>query len=159
MQSILIPLILQIAFFIVLVLEFIIPSAGVLSAVAVMCLGGSWYFLANLNVPGMVTVAAIADLILIPVTLFVGFKLLQKSPMTNHVTMHDALSNSTSQEWVGRQGLALTMLKPSGKVEIEGRIFEANSSGDYIEPGTLVHVLQISQNRITVEPVSQGEQA
>lgn len=157
MQSFVLPFSLQVAFFVILVLEFILPSAGILTAIALLCLGSSWYLIANMGVPSLVSVVALADVILIPLTLFIGFRIMQKSPLTNHQTLEDAQSNAGDKVLVGREGVAVSMLKPSGKVEIDGQLLEANSSGDYIEPGTPVRVLQISQNRITVEPVSQGE--
>lgn len=157
MHGVWLPLLLQAAFFVVLVLEFILPSAGVLTAVALLCLGGSWFLLANLGLPSLVSVIAIADVILIPITLYLGFRLLQKSSLTNSATLADAQSSGESQNLVGKTGVAVSMLKPSGKVDIEGQLLEANSSGDYIEPGSRVRVLQISQNRITVEHVPEGD--
>ena len=50
----------------------------------------------------------------------------------------------------GVLGLAFTPLKPSGKVEVEGTVYEAMSEGSYIEKGTGVTILRREGNRLYV---------
>ena len=50
----------------------------------------------------------------------------------------------------GTIGLAFTPLKPSGKVQVAGSIYEAMSEGQYIEKGTGVTVLRREGNRLYV---------
>jgi membrane-bound serine protease (ClpP class) len=51
---------------------------------------------------------------------------------------------------VGDRGVAATFLRPSGKVEINGELFDAVSEGEFIERGTLVSVAMIQGNRLIV---------
>ena len=50
----------------------------------------------------------------------------------------------------GDIGTTVTRLCPSGKVEIEGRILDVISAGEFLEPGETVKVVEVSGNRIVV---------
>jgi membrane-bound serine protease (ClpP class) len=50
----------------------------------------------------------------------------------------------------GKTGIAATTLRPSGKVEIEGRRYSAEGDGVFIEPGRPVEVVLVQGNRIVV---------
>ena len=49
-------------------------------------------------------------------------------------------STSYLDNFVGRQGTAHTVLRPSGKIKIGGEIFDATSQGDFIEKDSKVVV-------------------
>ncbi|UCB45683.1 MAG: nodulation protein NfeD [Spirochaetota bacterium] len=51
---------------------------------------------------------------------------------------------------LGRKGKAITTLRPSGKVEIEGDILVVETDGEFIEKDTLVEIIEVSGNRIVV---------
>lgn len=50
----------------------------------------------------------------------------------------------------GDRGVAITSLRPAGKVEIDGELFDAVSQGDFIDRGTLIQVIMIQGNRLIV---------
>jgi len=50
----------------------------------------------------------------------------------------------------GDRGVAITFLRPAGKVEINGELFDAISQGEFIEKGTRIHVTEIQGNRMIV---------
>jgi membrane-bound serine protease (ClpP class) len=50
----------------------------------------------------------------------------------------------------GASGIAMTRLRPSGKVKIDGEIFDAIADGEFMEKGDLVIVSEIKGNRIIV---------
>jgi membrane-bound serine protease (ClpP class) len=50
----------------------------------------------------------------------------------------------------GKTGKAITMLRPAGKVEIDGRLVEVVSEGGFIPEGTAVEVIHASKQRIIV---------
>jgi membrane-bound serine protease (ClpP class) len=50
----------------------------------------------------------------------------------------------------GDRGVAVTFLRPSGKVEIRGELFDAVSQGEFIEQGTRIQVARIEGNRMIV---------
>lgn len=58
---------------------------------------------------------------------------------------------------VGDEGVAISSLKPIGKAEINEKVFEVKTNGNYVDAGKRVKVLKISKNKIIVEPINQTE--
>ncbi len=54
---------------------------------------------------------------------------------------------------VGQTGIAMTLLRPSGKAEINGHLVDVMSEGSFIPEGSLVEVVQCSGNRVVVRKV------
>ncbi len=55
--------------------------------------------------------------------------------------------------FVGRVGTSVTVLRPSGRIELDGQVYGAESDGTYIEAGSRVRVLMVQGNRIVVRAV------
>lgn len=53
----------------------------------------------------------------------------------------------------GAQGLARSILRPSGKAEFAGELYDVISRGQFVDPGTPVRVVAVEGARIVVEPV------
>jgi membrane-bound serine protease (ClpP class) len=54
---------------------------------------------------------------------------------------------------IGKEGIAYTVLRPSGKVEIEGEIYDAKGEIGYIEKGEKVKVIRIEAGQLYVYKV------
>jgi membrane-bound serine protease (ClpP class) len=64
---------------------------------------------------------------------------------------------STEQElYMGKQGVALTTLRPSGKADIEGESVQVMTGGEFIEKGTEIIVSHVDGNRIVVKKAVPG---
>jgi membrane-bound serine protease (ClpP class) len=59
-----------------------------------------------------------------------------------------------SESLIGRKGIAETVLRPSGKIEINGKIYDAYTRGDYIEKGQMVEVISEDGPSLKVKIVS-----
>jgi len=51
---------------------------------------------------------------------------------------------------VWKTGIAMTSLRPSGKVKINGEVFDVVTEGEFMDKGTPVKVMEINGNRIIV---------
>lgn len=58
---------------------------------------------------------------------------------------------------VGNTGIVMTSLRPSGKVKINGEVFDVVTQGEFMNKGTLVKVMEIKGNRIIVSKGPYGE--
>ena len=58
---------------------------------------------------------------------------------------------------VGDIGIAMTFLRPSGKVKIKDDIFDVITEGEFMEKGTPVKVSEIKGNRIIVSRKPEDE--
>jgi membrane-bound serine protease (ClpP class) len=54
---------------------------------------------------------------------------------------------------LGKKGIATTDLRPSGKVNIDGEVYDAMTHGSFITKGAQICVKNISTNQIIVEEV------
>jgi membrane-bound serine protease (ClpP class) len=56
----------------------------------------------------------------------------------------------------GRAGKAVTMLRPVGAVEFDGRRVECQAEGGFIAAGTGVQVLEVQGSRVVVRPLASN---
>jgi membrane-bound serine protease (ClpP class) len=149
------PIVLQLLGIAVIIAEFIIPSMGILTAVALGLFGYSLYYVFTQISSFAGFVFVIIDICMIPVLIIVGIKLLAASP----VTLRSALTaknggQSQPPEWdtlIGLSGNALTNLRPSGSALFNGKRYDVVSRGDFIDKGTTVTVVSVDGNRIVVK--------
>ncbi|MCY3973955.1 MAG: NfeD family protein [Simkaniaceae bacterium] len=68
------------------------------------------------------------------------------------------VASSYDAELIGKRGVTATVLKPSGYVELDGRLYQAVSEGEYLSKGTEVGVTGGRGAALIVSPsvVSEG---
>ncbi len=76
--------------------------------------------------------------------------LLPPSPRTGAA----ALLETGAAGLVGSAGLAVTDLRPAGKVEVSGRLLDAQTTGDFVGRGARVRVVEVSGSRVLVEGIA-----
>ena len=69
----------------------------------------------------------------------------------------DAAAQTRGAEIVGKHGIALTRLHPTGKAKIEGHFLDVITEGDFLEEGTKIRVKRTDGNRIVVEEEKEQE--
>ncbi|MEQ9285985.1 MAG: NfeD family protein [Cyclobacteriaceae bacterium] len=63
-------------------------------------------------------------------------------------------SNFKKESFTGKQGVAFTILRPSGKVMIDGELYDAYTRGNYIEKDTPVEVVSDEGTSLKVKSIS-----
>ena len=58
---------------------------------------------------------------------------------------------------VGQEGRAVSVLRPSGKAEINGTVYSVETEGEYIPQGSRIRVVRIRGNRILVKSFEKEE--
>ena len=153
-DSLLFPIILQLVGVVVIIAEIILPSGGILSIAALGVFGYSLFIVFNeISITiGFSFVAA--DLILIPVLVIVGLKLLARSPATLRKTLSrkEGVSSQSSEleSYVGRQGNAVTDLRPAGIAVINGKRVDVVTRGEYLAKDSAIIVTTVTGNQIIV---------
>ena len=67
--------------------------------------------------------------------------------------LEEAVSSPVLTDLIGKEGVASTVLRPSGKVLIDGKLYDSVSDFGYIEKGTTVKVVRFENAQIYVIPV------
>lgn len=149
------PVLLQLLGIGVIIAEFILPTAGLLAMTAVGLFGFSLYLVfAKISVAAGMTFV-VADLLLIPVLVTIGIKILAASPVTLKTSL-DSKDGTVSQPeeysvLTGAAGEALSNLRPAGTAMLNGKRVDVVSRGEFIEKGTFVTVINVDGNRIVVK--------
>ncbi|MFW6137862.1 MAG: NfeD family protein [Spirochaetota bacterium] len=59
-------------------------------------------------------------------------------------------TSAEKQGWIGKRGIAVTTLRPSGKARFGDEVMYVETEGEYVEAGRSVEVIETSGNRIVV---------
>ena len=60
-------------------------------------------------------------------------------------------SNFNAEPMTGKTGTAFTILRPSGKVMIDGTLYDAFTRGEYIEKGDVIDVIGTEGSALRVK--------
>ncbi len=157
-------LLLAVSGVILLVVEiFVIPGfgfAGVLGIVAI--LAGLILSLIGAGdtteVVLMATGRVVFSLLIALVASLVMLRFLPRLPFGRRLILETGLgagqeygsAPDSDRRWLGKQGRALSPLRPAGIAEIEGERVDIVSDGELIDAGQLVEVTRVDGNRIVV---------
>jgi membrane-bound serine protease (ClpP class) len=167
-----------IAFFIGLILigleVFVIPGFGVagiagiavtiMSLVLIMLNNDAFDFeFVPMNDIVFAFSAAVGGLLGGMALLFVGGARLANTKLYKRVALTDTQDRSAGytssfnqKDMKGKRGITETVLRPSGKITIEGQLYDAFTRGEYIEKGESVEVLSETGSSLQVKQI-QGK--
>jgi membrane-bound serine protease (ClpP class) len=141
---------------ILLVFEIFIPSLGLLTATALLCLAGGIYIFFQIG-PAAGWIGVWTAVILIPVVWVLVYKLLPKTKIGKILELHKAMkviSGVPDQENLnalqGQSGVVLSPLRPVGMCEFNGKKVVCVSDVGFIEKQTKVKVIHVEGNKVTV---------
>lgn len=136
-------------------LELLLPGGvlGVLAAISLLI--AAWFGFESYGFFGGISVF-FGTLITLVILTFVEFKLLAKTAYGRKFfldTSVEGRSNKAQAEnsIIGKKGIALTRLSPSGKVLIHNKNYEAHSQDGFIENGHEVSVVAQDNFKLTVK--------
>ena len=106
---------------------------------------------------GAITRVAVS-LLLALVASVVLLRLLPKLPFGRQLILHTGLGADTGyasapasdRQWLGKQGTAVSPLRPAGIADIEGKRVDVVSEGEWIDATTPIEVIRVDGNRIVV---------
>ena len=154
---------LLIAGLLLLVLEILTPSFGILVGMAILALAAaSWLTYQENAVVGVIMMVVL--FVLVPAYLIAVVKYLPKSRLGRRLvlgeTRHDRGEGmpeaAQDLSLVGKTGTAETTLRPSGAVRIEGRRVHASAEAGLIEKGAAVKVIRATGANIVVRRAEEA---
>lgn len=140
---------------ILLVIEFFVPGFG-LPGIGGLFLLGVGLILAMDSLTVALYSISIAVVITIAVTYFL-VKMGIKSNKLDKIILNTKLnedggflSDESKDVLLDKKGIAMTDLRPSGFIEIDGKKLDASSTGSYIEKGAEIQVARVEGSKIFV---------
>lgn len=145
-----------------ILVELYTPGLGVFGFGGVLCILASFFFTLGGDVTALNILAASLVLAIIVFLLIVrklpSSRLWAKLVLKNAETTQEGfVSGDDYITYLGRTGVALTLLRPAGVIDIDGVHLDVVSEGQYIIAGTKVKVVNVSGSRIVVRPVNNEE--
>ena len=144
--------------------EIFIPSHGLLTFLAISSFVAAVVvgFLMG-TTPGVITL--LAAIILAPFLIYVLLRVWPHTPVARRLVLSGPsgvakagdLAHYDPKELVGRVGTAKTMLRPSGKMTLDGRPIDCVTEGDLVPAGRKVKILAVEGARVVVRPVEETE--
>ncbi len=138
---------------------FVIPGFGVPGILGIICTVGSLILMmvnndafdfsfVELDEILFASAAVISGLVGAVVVMFVGGASLANSKVFQRIALSETMektagytSNFKKESFIGKTGVAYTVLRPSGKVMIDGDIYDAHTRGNYIDKDVEVEVI------------------
>jgi membrane-bound serine protease (ClpP class) len=151
-------LILFVSGVLLILIELFVPGFGFWGISGVSCILVSLFFTLGGNVTAL-SLLSISLLMAIAVFLVIlkylpSSKLWAKLILKDSETKEAGFSSSHDYaSYVGKEGIVLTLLRPSGLADFDGTQLDVISEGQYIEPGVRVKVVSSSGSRIVVKRV------
>jgi len=157
MKPYLLPVLLQAIGILVIFAEIFIPSFGLLAVIALAVFSYSLYLVFTTISSTVGLVFAGLDLILVPVCVVFGMKILAKSPLALRQELsrkQGVVSQAKELEtYLHLKGVSITDLRPAGMAEINTKRLDVVTDGEYIEANTPVVVTSVTGNRIIVQKI------
>jgi membrane-bound ClpP family serine protease len=140
--------------FVLFFFEIFLPG-GVLAVMGgIMLLAGSVLAYQELG-PAWAILIFCAGLVGALGMFFLEIRFISRSRFGKQLALQSTISAKLNplddEKLVGMEGVTLTILAPSGKVEIEGRPYTAKSEEGFLEKGVPVRVLRTETFKIIVE--------
>lgn len=134
----------------------LLPGVSVGTILSLVCYGSAIYLaFANYSVTaGIIVVAVVLLLSLITTILALRAKTWRKLALQQEIDSQ-SMENPSEKVAVGTIGTTLSRLSPMGKVEIEGKIYEAKSLDSYIEQRKSIEVVGFENFTVIVKSVEQ----
>ncbi len=141
-----------------LILEvFILPGFGVSGVIGIILIG---WGIVMLSVDFAQTTMSLTIAIISTILLFViGLKISGKYGFWQKIILGTKQMNNMGYSasatelinYLGRKGIAITPLRPSGIADISGNRLDVITSGEYISAGTSITVIRVEGVRVIVK--------
>jgi len=142
--------------------ELFVPG-GILGTIGAVCVGASIYFVFK-NYPNDIAMLVLAgELVALGVGIVIGLRIFPRTPIARRLTLtrkfdvEDGFTSASSESdsYIGKEGVAITTLRPAGIALIEGKRINVVTDGEFIEKGSPVKVSEVEGSRIVVAQVKE----
>lgn len=97
----------------------------------------------------------LGSVVAVGISVVLGFKVIQSNKLAMKAEIDGRVNEFENIEnlQIGTRGVTLTELRPIGKAIFAHQKLEVSSTGDYIHRETEIEIIQISGNKIIVQPI------
>jgi membrane-bound serine protease (ClpP class) len=137
-----------------ILLEMLTPAMGGFTFIAGALGIASTYFAFQQSDSFGYAMTAV-NLALFPAALWLGIRLIRKSPMMNETSLNAGVQEAPDAiplaQLLGKEGKALTPLRPGGTALIGETKVDVITQGKYVDTGSPIKVIYVEGNKVVVE--------
>ncbi len=140
-----------------LIVELVLlPGVSIGALLSLVCYGSSIYLAFRDHDPltGCIVVGAILVLSLVAVIVSLRAKTWQRFSLNQKIPA-SSMPEPEKELQLGARGKCVSRLSPMGKVEIDGRMYEAKSQDVYIDPRSEVEVVGFENFSVIVRKIEK----
>jgi membrane-bound serine protease (ClpP class) len=145
-----------------IVAEVFVPSGGLISIFAIICLAGGVAIFFRHSTPAGWAGVAIA-IVMIPSVLVGAYKVFPHTRFGKKVLLAppqrepgEAIADTKElKELLGAVGTAITTMRPVGMCDFSGKRLECVAESGYVEKGKKVKVIQVESTQLTVRVIQE----
>ena len=144
-----------------LIVEAFIPGFGIAGGTGLVLLVVGIITTARTAFEAFVMVVIL--ILLVALMLFVILRSAKKGTLSKKLILWSASrheegfsTTADTSSMTGKEGIAITILRPAGTGEFDGKRFDVVSEGAFIERGSRIKVIRTEGRRIVVEPIANS---
>jgi len=148
---------------VLIIAEVFVPSGGLISICAFLCLAvGIFLFFKYSTTAGVAGI--IVAVVMIPSVLVLAYKIFPKTRFGKSVTLSpperqqgDAVPDTAElKELLGATGVVLTPLRPVGTCDFSGQRVECVAESGYVDKDKKVKVIEVQSTQVTVRTIEES---
>lgn len=152
----LLTIIFLIAGIILLGIELMVPGFGIFGILGVISILISWVMTILFFKFGIIIV--LFEIVFISIGFYMLIKKMKKMQLFGKIILYDTNKNKKDfanlEEFIGREGITKTALRPAGNAEFNGITVEVVSDSGYIDNNTKIKVIKILENKLYVKQLN-----
>ncbi|MFN3466497.1 MAG: NfeD family protein [Candidatus Brocadiales bacterium] len=131
--------------------EILLPGM-IIGICGALCVAGSIYFAYQAGEKTLGNVLLVASIFSIPLLVFLWYRMTSR---TFAITASEEGFSASGgfEKLLGKEGVAVTPLHPSGIAQIEGRRVDVLSRGEMVPSSTRVKVIEVKGNKVVVKSI------
>ena len=145
----------------IIVEAFVIPGFGVAGAAGLAALVAGIVLTAGSITQGLISL--VVALAVAAAAILLSFKFGRTRKVWEKLILSVSMDKQSGysapsvslQQYLGREGTALTTLRPSGTVEVDGERLDVVAEGSYIAKDTPVRIIKVEGARVVVRQIDQ----
>jgi len=153
-----IAILLFVAGFVLIGVEMVVPGFSVPGITGIICLIVGIFLAADGIKEGVIITLIV--IVLLAVMMFILFKMLASGKLKSSIVLREEQNNESGyissgdlQYLLGKEGVALTDLRPSGKSDFEGVTFDVITEGGYITKDAKVVIQKVQGSKLIVREI------
>ena len=157
--TLIVAIILFVAGFILIGIEMVIPGFSIPGVSGIICLVVAIFLVSDSFVEGAIIALVIMALLGIMFVIILG--ILSKARLKSPIILKDEqnkekgfISSNDLNYLLGKQGVAVTDLRPSGTADFDGIEFDVLSEGKYISKDTRLVIFKVQGSKLIVKAIS-----